>query len=62
MRDEGRLCITERIAARQRGDHVPSDILNVILDNANDLKNNDDDFGMENLLDEFVTLFVAGIA
>lgn len=59
IRETGRQQIEERIAARQRGDHVPNDILTVILDCANDLVG-DEDFQMENMIDEFVTIFFAG--
>ncbi|XP_030839917.1 cholesterol 24-hydroxylase isoform X1 [Strongylocentrotus purpuratus] len=59
IRETGRDQIKERIRARKRADHVPSDLLNLILDIANDLEG-DKDFGMENMLDEFVTLFIAG--
>lgn len=59
IRETGRDQIKERIQARKRGDHVPSDLLNLILDIANDLEG-DKDFSMENMLDEFVTLFIAG--
>ncbi|XP_041469795.1 cholesterol 24-hydroxylase-like [Lytechinus variegatus] len=59
VRETGRQHIKERIEARQRGDHVPHDILNVILDCANDLVD-DKDFTMENMVDEFTTIFAAG--
>nr|XP_054763211.1 cholesterol 24-hydroxylase-like [Lytechinus pictus] len=59
VRETGREQIQERIQARKRGDHVPNDLLNLILDIAKDLER-DNDFQMENMLDEFVTLFIAG--
>ncbi|XP_071506317.1 cholesterol 24-hydroxylase-like [Diadema antillarum] len=59
VRTTGRKCVEERISARQRGDHVPHDILNMILECSNDLKGSSD-FQMENMIDEFVTLFIAG--
>ena len=60
VRETGRKCVLERIQARENGDHVPNDILNVILTRTNDLEDNQN-FDMENMLDEFVTLFIAGI-
>ncbi|XP_071504888.1 cholesterol 24-hydroxylase-like [Diadema antillarum] len=59
VRTAGRKCVEERINARQRGDHVPHDILNMILECSNDLKGSSD-FQMEDMIDEFATLFIAG--
>ncbi|XP_071504312.1 cholesterol 24-hydroxylase-like [Diadema antillarum] len=59
VRNTGLKCIQERIRARKQGDHVPIDMLTMILEASNDLTINED-FRMDNMLDEFVTLFIAG--
>ena len=55
----GRSCIQERIAAKRRGEELPRDVLTYILDASEELKG-DQDFGMEEMIDEFVTFFVGG--
>ncbi|XP_072170240.1 cholesterol 24-hydroxylase-like [Diadema setosum] len=59
VRETGMKCVEERMSARKQGERVPMDILTMILTASNDLTSSED-FKMENLLDEFVTLFIAG--
>ena len=56
LRDTGKKIIDERRKAIRNGDDVPSDILTYILKSANE----DTDLEYEELLDHFVTFFVAG--
>ncbi|XP_022090979.1 cholesterol 24-hydroxylase-like [Acanthaster planci] len=59
IRETGRKCVLDRIAAKKRGEKIPNDILTYILQQSNDLQD-DEDFTMENMLDEFCTFFIAG--
>ncbi|KAJ7388425.1 hypothetical protein OS493_037705 [Desmophyllum pertusum] len=56
VRDTGKKIIDERRKAIRKGDDVPSDILTYILKSANE----DTDLEYEELLDHFVTFFIAG--
>ncbi|XP_071489047.1 cholesterol 24-hydroxylase-like [Diadema antillarum] len=58
IRDTGSDVITRRKAARERGDELPLDILTQILIACD--HHAVDDFGMEEMIDEFITLFIAG--
>ncbi|XP_072174281.1 cholesterol 24-hydroxylase-like [Diadema setosum] len=58
IRNVGRDIILERMAARQRGEDVPKDILTHILNASDNLSNQG--FGMQEMIDEFFTLFIAG--
>uniref|UniRef100_A0A8C7PMZ7 Cholesterol 24-hydroxylase n=1 Tax=Oncorhynchus mykiss TaxID=8022 RepID=A0A8C7PMZ7_ONCMY len=57
LRSTGRRWINERKMAIQNGEDVPKDILTQILKTAEENKDNEDE---ELMLDNFVTLFVAG--
>ncbi|XP_038073598.1 cholesterol 24-hydroxylase-like [Patiria miniata] len=59
LRETGRKCVQGRLEAKKRGEKLPNDILTYILDASNDLQA-DADFRMEEMLDEFVTFFLAG--
>ncbi|XP_033634632.1 cholesterol 24-hydroxylase-like [Asterias rubens] len=59
VRETGRRCIEDRIAAKRRGDKIPKDLLTYILDVSGDF-NADKDFQIEDMLDEFFTFFFAG--
>ncbi|XP_041462631.1 cholesterol 24-hydroxylase-like [Lytechinus variegatus] len=59
LRQIGRDCILQRKEARARGDDVPRDILTYLLDASEELKG-DQVFGLEEMIDEFVTFFIAG--
>ncbi|KAJ8046087.1 Cholesterol 24-hydroxylase [Holothuria leucospilota] len=59
IRDIGRRCILKRIQDIKEGRDYPNDILTHILQVSSHLQNNSV-FGMEEMLDEFVTFFVAG--
>ncbi|XP_071482686.1 cholesterol 24-hydroxylase-like, partial [Diadema antillarum] len=58
IRNFGRDIILERMAARRRGEDVPKDILTHILNASDNLSNQG--FGMQEMIDEFFTLFIAG--
>ncbi|XP_792255.3 cholesterol 24-hydroxylase isoform X1 [Strongylocentrotus purpuratus] len=59
IREIGRDCILSRIEAKARGDATPQDILTYLLDASKELQG-DQNFGLEEMIDEFVTFFVAG--
>lgn len=59
IREIGRDCILGRMEAKARGDATPQDILTYLLEASNELKG-DQNFGLEEMIDEFVTFFVAG--
>ncbi|XP_071508650.1 cholesterol 24-hydroxylase-like [Diadema antillarum] len=59
LRRTGRDCILARLEAKARGEHLPTDMLTSILDASQNLTG-DKEFGMEQILDEFVTFFIAG--
>ncbi|XP_022091043.1 cholesterol 24-hydroxylase-like [Acanthaster planci] len=59
LRETGRKCVQGRLDARNRGEQLPNDILTYILDASKNLEA-DADFKMEEMLDEFVTFFIAG--
>ncbi|XP_038073597.1 cholesterol 24-hydroxylase-like [Patiria miniata] len=59
IRETGRQCVQDRIDAKKRGEPIPNDILTYILQQSDDLQG-DEDFNMENMLDEFCTFFIAG--
>ncbi|XP_042302570.1 cholesterol 24-hydroxylase-like [Sceloporus undulatus] len=56
LRRTGKECIEQRRKAIQNGEEVPLDILTQILKNVAE----EGDCGEENMLDNFVTFFVAG--
>ena len=56
LRDTGKKIIDDRKKAIRNGDEVPSDILTYILQSTNE----DTDLDYEELLDHFVTFFIAG--
>ncbi|XP_071499364.1 cholesterol 24-hydroxylase-like [Diadema antillarum] len=58
IRNAGRDIILERMASRRRGEDVPKDILTHILNASDNLSNQG--FGMEEMIDEFLTFFIAG--
>ncbi|XP_071832486.1 cholesterol 24-hydroxylase-like [Apostichopus japonicus] len=57
IRKIGKNCILERLADMNEGRDYPKDILTHILQASSGLKGN---FGLEQMIDEFVTFFVAG--
>ncbi|XP_071794366.1 cholesterol 24-hydroxylase-like [Asterias amurensis] len=59
LRDTGRKCIEKRLEAIQREEDVPQDILTYILKSVTEASGKDKDL-MENVIDEFLTFFVAG--
>ena len=59
IREIGRDCILSRMEAKARGDATPQDILTYLLDASKELQG-DQNFGLEEMIDEFVTFFVAG--
>ena len=60
LREAGRKCIEQRLEAMQREDEVPQDILTYILKSVTGVSGKDYKDQMENVIDEFVTFFVAG--
>ena len=57
VRDYGRKVITERIAAIKDGKDTPNDILqHIVL-----MSSGDTSVTLEDLVDEFVTFFIAGM-
>ncbi|XP_038047419.1 cholesterol 24-hydroxylase-like isoform X3 [Patiria miniata] len=58
LRQFGEKCIRERLAAVQRGDEVPADSLTYIINATGQLTH--DCYSVENMVDDFVTFFVAG--
>ncbi|XP_022088639.1 cholesterol 24-hydroxylase-like [Acanthaster planci] len=59
LRDTGRRCIEERLRAMEKQDDVPNDILTYILKEIDCFKG-EKAIDQEGLIDEFVTLFIAG--
>ncbi|KAJ8046089.1 Cholesterol 24-hydroxylase [Holothuria leucospilota] len=59
LRKTGNLCIADRIKAINEGREYPPDILTYILQASNNLQASSE-FGMQEMIDEFVTFFVAG--
>ena len=59
IRNIGRQVIEARMAAIQRGEDVPQDILTYILRGTDNLKGIQD-FNLEDMVDEFFTFFGAG--
>ncbi|XP_071832483.1 cholesterol 24-hydroxylase-like isoform X2 [Apostichopus japonicus] len=57
IRKMGKNCILERLADMNEGRDYPNDILTHILQASSGLKGN---FGLEEMIDEFVSFFVAG--
>ncbi|XP_038044316.1 cholesterol 24-hydroxylase-like isoform X2 [Patiria miniata] len=59
LRETGRECVKRRLEAKRKGEDLPQDILTYILQASEDLEG-DEDFKMEEMLDEFVSFFLAG--
>ncbi|XP_054771710.2 cholesterol 24-hydroxylase-like [Lytechinus pictus] len=59
LRRVGKDCVENRLAAKARGEELPLDMLTNILEASKDLKG-DENFGIEEMLDEFATFFIAG--
>lgn len=59
VRKIGKQCIMDRIQAINEGREYPVDILTYILQASNNLQASSE-FGMEEMIDEFVTFFIAG--
>ncbi|XP_022087544.1 cholesterol 24-hydroxylase-like isoform X2 [Acanthaster planci] len=59
LRETGRECVKRRLEAKRRGEDLPQDILTYILQASDDLEG-DENFKMEEMLDEFVSFFLAG--
>eukprot|EP00057_Strongylocentrotus_purpuratus_P009900 XP_011664374.1 PREDICTED: cholesterol 24-hydroxylase isoform X1 [Strongylocentrotus purpuratus] len=59
LRGFGRDCVNARLAAKARGEELPNDMLTNILQASQDLEGNEN-FGIDEMLDEFVTFFIAG--
>ncbi|XP_038072891.1 cholesterol 24-hydroxylase-like [Patiria miniata] len=59
LRETGRRCIEERLKAMEKQEEVPSDILTHILKEVDGFKK-ESAIDLEGLIDEFITLFIAG--
>ena len=59
LRENGRRCIEQKLEALERQEDVPNDIFTLFLKESMQLEG-DDRLTMDEFIDEFVTLFVAG--
>ncbi|XP_038071644.1 cholesterol 24-hydroxylase-like [Patiria miniata] len=59
VRETGRRCIEARMEAKKRGDKLPKDLLTYILEASKNFQA-DEDFHIEEMIDEFFTFFFAG--
>ena len=60
LRETGMECVRKRLEAKSRGEHLPDDVITMMMETDHRFGNVTDGVDWVHILDEFATFFIAG--